>query len=136
MAQTLGYLALVVREYDEAIAFFTESLGFQLIEDSVSRDRLGHEKRWVLVAPSGSHGTKLLLARASTPEETSRIGNQTGGRVFLFLHTDDFWRDYRAMTARGVKFCEAPREEAYGTVAVFEDLYGNKWDLLQLKPES
>jgi catechol 2,3-dioxygenase-like lactoylglutathione lyase family enzyme len=136
MAQTLGYLALVVREYDEAIAFFTESLGFQLIEDSVSRDRLGHEKRWVLVAPPGSHGTKLLLARASTPEETSRIGNQTGGRVFLFLHTDDFWRDYRAMTARGVKFCEAPREEAYGTVAVFEDLYGNKWDLLQLKPES
>lgn len=136
MAQTLGYLALVVREYDEAIAFFTESLGFQLIEDSVSRDRLGHEKRWVLVAPPGSHGTKLLLARASTPEETSRLGNQTGGRVFLFLHTDDFWRDYRAMTARGVKFCEAPREEAYGTVAVFEDLYGNKWDLLQLKPES
>jgi catechol 2,3-dioxygenase-like lactoylglutathione lyase family enzyme len=135
MAQTLGYLALVVREYDEAIAFFTKSLGFQLIEDSVSRDRLGHEKRWVLVAPPGSHGTKLLLARASTPEETSRIGNQTGGRVFLFLHTDDFWRDYRAMAGRGVTFLEAPREEAYGTVAVFEDLYGNKWDLLQLKAE-
>jgi catechol 2,3-dioxygenase-like lactoylglutathione lyase family enzyme len=135
MAQTLGYLALVVREYDEAIAFFTKSLGFQLIEDSVSRDRLGHEKRWVLVAPPGSHGTKLLLARASTPEETSRIGNQTGGRVFLFLHTDDFWRDYRAMAGRGVTFLEAPREEPYGTVAVFEDLYGNKWDLLQLRAE-
>ena len=132
MAQTLGHVALVVREYDEAIAFFTQSLGFQLIEDSASKDRLGLEKRWVLVAPAGSRGSSLLLARASTPEETSRIGNQTGGRVFLFLHTDDFWRDYRAMTARGVKFREAPREEAYGTVAVFEDLYGNKWDLLQL----
>jgi catechol 2,3-dioxygenase-like lactoylglutathione lyase family enzyme len=131
--QTLGYVALVVRGYDEAIAFFTQSLGFHLIEDSVSTDRMGQEKRWVLVAPPGSRGTSLLLARASNPEEVSRIGNQTGGRVFLFLHTDDFWRDYRAMTARGVKFCESPREEAYGTVAVFEDLYGNKWDLLQLK---
>jgi catechol 2,3-dioxygenase-like lactoylglutathione lyase family enzyme len=133
MVQTLGYVALVVRGYDEAIAFFTQSLGFHLIEDSVSTDRMGQEKRWVLVAPPGSRGTSLLLARASNPEEVSRIGNQTGGRVFLFLHTDDFWRDYRAMTARGVKFCESPREEAYGTVAVFEDLYGNKWDLLQLK---
>jgi len=133
MAQTLGYIALVVREYDEAIAFFTQSLGFRVIEDSVSKDRLGQEKRWVLVAPAGSRGSSLLLARASTPEEASRIGNQTGGRVFLFIHTDDFWRDYRAMTTRGVKFREAPREEAHGTVAVFEDLYGNKWDLLQLK---
>jgi catechol 2,3-dioxygenase-like lactoylglutathione lyase family enzyme len=133
MTQTLGYVALVVREYDEAIAFFTEKLGFELVEDSVATDRLGQEKRWVLVAPPHSHGTKLLLARASTPEEETRIGNQTGGRVFLFLHTDDFWRDYRAMTARAVKFCEAPREEIYGTVAVFEDLYGNKWDLLELK---
>ena len=133
MAQTLGYVALLVRDYDEAIAFFTQKLGFELIEDSVATDRLGREKRWVLVAPPHSQGTKLLLARASTPEEETRIGNQSGGRVFLFLHTDDFWRDYRAMTARGVKFSEAPREETYGTVAVFEDLYGNKWDLLQLK---
>jgi catechol 2,3-dioxygenase-like lactoylglutathione lyase family enzyme len=123
----------VVRDYDEAIAFFTQALGFQLVEDSESEDRLGKKKRWVLVAPSGSRGTQLLLARASTPEETSRVGNQTGGRVFLFLHTDDFWRDYRGMTERGVKFLEVPREERYGTVAVFEDLYGNKWDLLQLK---
>jgi catechol 2,3-dioxygenase-like lactoylglutathione lyase family enzyme len=133
MAQTLGYIALVVRDYDEAIAFFTQSLGFEVLEDSASKDRLGQDKRWVLVAPPNSRGTSLLLARASTPEETSRIGNQTGGRVFLFLHTDDFWRDYRQMTARGVKFREKPREESYGTVAVFEDLYGNKWDLLQLK---
>ncbi|MFZ0296291.1 MAG: VOC family protein [Candidatus Sulfotelmatobacter sp.] len=131
--QTLGYIALVVREYDEAIAFFTEKLGFDLVEDSLATDRLGQKKRWVLVAPPHSHGTKLLLARASRPEEESRIGNQTGGRVFLFLHTDDFWRDYRAMAARGVKFCQAPREETYGTVVVFEDLYGNKWDLLQLR---
>src|SRR5437763_12387006 len=131
--QQIGYIALVVREYDEAIVFYTEILGFQLIEDSGATDREGRDKRWVLVAPRGSDGTKLLLARASTPEESSRIGNQTGGRVFLFLHTDDFWRDYREMTARGVKFRDAPREEAYGTVAVFEDLYGNQWDLLQLK---
>jgi catechol 2,3-dioxygenase-like lactoylglutathione lyase family enzyme len=133
MPQTIGYVALVVRDYDEAIAFFTQKLGFELIEDSASKDRLGRDKRWVLVAPLGSRGTQLLLARASSPEEESRIGNQTGGRVFLFLHTDDFWRDYGAMTERGVKFCRPPREEPYGTVAVFEDLYGNKWDLLQLK---
>lgn len=134
--QTLGYVALVVRDYDEAIAYFTQSLGFQVVEDSPSKDRQGGDKRWVLIAPAGSAGTKLLLAKASTPEEASRIGNQTGGRVFLFLHTDDFWRDYRAMTERGVKFCESPRKEPYGTVAVFQDLYGNKWDLLQLKPSS
>jgi catechol 2,3-dioxygenase-like lactoylglutathione lyase family enzyme len=133
MTQNLGYVALVVRDYDEALSFFTQSLGFILIEDTLSKDRLGEDKRWVLVRPPNSSGTSLLLARASTPEEVSRIGNQTGGRVFLFLHTDDFWRDYRAMTARGVKFKEAPRQEAYGTVAVFEDLYGNKWDLLELK---
>jgi catechol 2,3-dioxygenase-like lactoylglutathione lyase family enzyme len=136
MTQSLGYVALVVRDYDEAIAYFTEKLGFRLVEDSGATDRLGQEKRWVLVAPRGSPGTNLLLARASTPEEASRIGNQTGGRVFLFLHTDDFWRDYREMTMRGVKFRETPREEPYGTVAVFEDLYGNKWDLLQLKAKS
>jgi catechol 2,3-dioxygenase-like lactoylglutathione lyase family enzyme len=133
MAQTLGYVALLVRDYDEALAFFTGSLGFRLIEDTPAKDRLGQDKRWVLVAPPESRGASLLLARASTPEETNCIGNQTGGRVFLFLHTDNFWRDYREMTARGVKFREKPREEPYGTVAVFEDLYGNKWDLLQLK---
>jgi catechol 2,3-dioxygenase-like lactoylglutathione lyase family enzyme len=133
MPQTLGHVALVVREYDEAISFFTRSLGFTVIEDSVSRDRRGREKRWVLVSPPGSHGTSLLLAQASTPEEVRCIGNQTGGRVFLFLHTDDFLRDYQEMKARGVKFVSDPREESYGTVAVFEDLYGNKWDLLQLK---
>jgi len=133
MIQSIGYVALVVRDYDAAIAFFTHKLGFTLVEDSVSKDRNGNDKRWVLVRPPGSHGTDLLLARASTPEEVSRIGNQTGGRVFLFLHTDDFWRDHHAMTERGVKFVREPREEPYGTVAVFEDLYGNKWDLLQLK---
>jgi catechol 2,3-dioxygenase-like lactoylglutathione lyase family enzyme len=132
MAQTIGNVALVVREYDEAIAFFTQVLNFALVEDSAAVDREGDYKRWVLVRPRGSRGTDLLLARASTPEEESRIGNQTGGRVFLFLHTDDFWRDYREMTSRGVKFVRAPREEPYGTVAVFEDLYGNQWDLLQL----
>jgi catechol 2,3-dioxygenase-like lactoylglutathione lyase family enzyme len=135
MPQTIGYVTLVVRDYDEAIAFFTEKLGFDLIEDSPSKDRQGCGKRWVLVSPPGSRGTNLLLARASTPEEASRVGNQTGGRVFLFLHTDDFWRDYRVLTARGVNFVREPREEPYGTVAVFEDLYGNKWDLLQLKAD-
>ncbi|MBZ5722073.1 MAG: VOC family protein [Acidobacteriia bacterium] len=127
--QTLGHVALVVREYDEALAFFTNALGFRVIEDT----DLGEGKRWVLVAPPGSHGTSLLLARASTSEQASRVGNQAGGRVFLFLHTDDFWRDYRAMQAHDVKFCRPPREEPYGTVAVFYDLYGNLWDLLQLK---
>ena len=133
--QTLGYVTLVVRDYDEALEFFTAKLGFQVIDDKPAKDRLGREKRWVLVAPAGSRGTSLLLAKASTPEEDSRVGNQTGGRVFLFLHTDDFWRDYEQMKARGVRFVKDPREESYGTVAVFEDLYGNKWDLLQLKAE-
>ena len=132
MPQKIGYIALVVRDYDEAIAFYTTKLKFHLIED---RD-LGNGKRWVRVRPPGSTGTDLLLARAVNPEQASRIGNQTGGRVFLFLHTDDFWRDYREFTARGVKFCRQPSEESYGTVAVFEDLYGNKWDLLQLKADS
>ena len=129
MMQTLGHVALVVREYDEALAFFTGTLNFRVIEDT----RMSEDKRWVLVAPPGSQGTSLLLARAATPEQVSRIGNQTGGRVFLFLHTDDFWRDYNEMTARKVKFTRPPSEELYGTVAVFEDLYGNLWDLLQLK---
>ena len=129
MEQTLGYVALVVRDYDEALAFFTQVLNFRLVEDT----RLSPDKRWVLVAPPGPGGTSLLLAHAATPEQATRIGNQTGGRVAFFLHTDDFWRDYRQMTARNVKFTRAPSEEAYGTVAVFEDLYGNLWDLLQLK---
>jgi catechol 2,3-dioxygenase-like lactoylglutathione lyase family enzyme len=129
MAQKLGYVALVVLDYDEALAFYTQSLGFQLVEDT----DLGDGKRWVRVRPPGSAGTDLLLAKAVNPQQASRIGNQTGGRVFLFLHTDNFWLDYRAMTARGVKFLEAPREESYGTVAVFVDLYGNQWDLLERK---
>jgi catechol 2,3-dioxygenase-like lactoylglutathione lyase family enzyme len=129
MAQTLAHVTLVVRDYDEALAFFTQKLGFTVIEDT----RMSEDKRWLLVAPPNSRGTSLLLAQAATSEQASRIGDQTGGRVFLFLHTDDFWRDYRELHARGVKFREAPREEAYGTVAVFEDLYGNKWDLLQRK---
>ena len=129
MPQSIGYVTLLVREYDEAIAFYTQALGFRLVENT----DLGDDKRWVLVGPPGSDGTRLLLARAVTPEQSSRIGNQTGGRVFLFLHTDDFWRDYRALTARGVKFCRPPSDEPYGTVAVFEDLYGNQWDLLELK---
>jgi catechol 2,3-dioxygenase-like lactoylglutathione lyase family enzyme len=127
LAQTLGHVTLLVRSYDEAIAFFVQALRFRVIEDT----DLGDGKRWVLVGPAGSHGTTLLLAQASTPEQTARVGNQTGGRVFLFLHTDDFWRDYRELKTRGVEFREDPREEAYGMVAVFEDLYGNRWDLLE-----
>jgi catechol 2,3-dioxygenase-like lactoylglutathione lyase family enzyme len=129
MQQSIGALTLVVRDYDEAIAFYTQALGFDLVEDT---DR-GGGKRWVLVAPRGGTGTRLLLAQAATPEQAARIGDQTGGRVFLFLNTDDFERDYARMTAHGVKFREKPRYEDYGTVAVFEDLYGNAWDLLQMK---
>lgn len=128
MTQTIAHVALLVRDYDEAIAFFTQALGFALLEDTPQ----GEEKRWVLVAPKGG-GTSLLLARAATPEQVALIGNQCAGRVFLFLTTDDFWRDYEAMRSRGVVFKETPREEPYGTVAVFEDLYGNKWDLIQRK---
>lgn len=127
MKQTLGHVALLVRDYDEALAFFTRTLHFTVVEDT----RLSADKRWVLIAPLGSQSTTLLLARAATPEQQSRVGNQTGGRVFLFLHTDDFWRDYNEMTARKVKFIREPVEEEYGTVAVFEDLYGNRWDLLK-----
>ena len=130
----IGSVALVVREYDEAIAFYVGAVGFALVEDT----DLGDGKRWVLVAPpgAGAGSACLLLAEAADAEERSRIGNQTGGRVFLFLHTDDFGRDFREMKARGVKFLETPREEAYGTVAVFEDLYGNKWDLLEPRRNS
>src|SRR5215469_17065594 len=125
MQQTLAHIALVVRNYDEAIAFYTRVLGFQLIEDT----DLGGGKRWVLVAPPGS-STSLLLAEAANAEQSSRIGNQTGGRVFLFLHTDDFWRDYRMLQSHNVQFVRDPKEEEYGTVAVFADLYGNLWDLI------
>lgn len=128
MKQKIGYVALLVRDYDEALAFYTGVLGFDLIEDTA----LEGGKRWVLVAPPGNGGTCLLLAKATTPEQIARIGDQTGGRVFLFLHTDDFWRDYHALRARGLQFAEEPRRESYGTVAVFVDLYGNRWDLLEL----
>ena len=129
MAQRIGALALLVRDYDEAIAYYTRILGFDLIEDTP----LAGGKRWVLVAPAGGRGTALLLARAVGQAQVARVGDQTGGRVFLFLHTDDFRRDYHAMRERGVQFTEEPRHEPYGTVAVFTDLYGNRWDLLELK---
>ena len=127
MPQSLAHVTLLVRDYDEALAFFTESLGFRVVENSP----LPANKRWLVVAPPGSQGANLLLARAATPEQIQQVGNQSAGRVFLFLHTDDFWRDYRLMLAANVKFLESPRQESYGTVAVFEDLHGNKWDLLQ-----
>jgi catechol 2,3-dioxygenase-like lactoylglutathione lyase family enzyme len=127
MKQKIAHVALVVQEYDEAIDFYTNKLQFKLLEDT----DLGGGKRWVLLAPPGSIESCLLLARADSPSQFSSIGNQTGGRVFLFLHTDDFWRDYADMRARGVIFREEPRKEPYGTVAVFQDLYGNLWDLLQ-----
>lgn len=127
MKQSITNVALVVRDYDEAIAFYTQRLRFTLVEDTP----LGNGKRWVVVTPPGSSGTALLLAKASGPEQEARIGDQTGGRVFLFLHTDDFWRDYEAMRAQGVRFVEEPRQEEYGTVVVFLDLYGNRWDFIQ-----
>jgi len=126
MTRCIASLALVVRDYDEAIAFFTEALRFSLVEDS----DLGGGKRWVVVGPPGSNGASLLLAKAVTAEQESHIGNQTGGRVFLFLRTSDFWDDYNYMQSHGVRFTEQPREEAYGLVVVFLDLYGNKWDLV------
>jgi len=126
MNRRLSLIALVVRDYDEAIGFYRDILGFDLAEDT----HLGEGKRWVVVTP-GAGGSGLLLARASAPQQTARIGDQTGGRVFLFLWTDDFWRDYRRYAERGVAFTETPRDEAYGTGVVFADLYGNKWDLIQ-----
>ena len=128
--QSISLAALVVREYDEAIAFYVETLGFRLVEDTYIPEQ---DKRWVVVEPPGSSGSQLLLARAVGEEQSSRIGNQTGGRVFLFLHTDDFWRYYHAYRAKGVVFVREPKEESYGVVAVFKDLYGNLWDLLQPK---
>jgi len=128
MRQSIAHVALVVRDYDEAISFFTQKLNFVLVEDLYQP---AQDKRWVVVAPPGQSGTTLLLARASEPEQESVVGNQTGGRVFLFLSTDDLWRDYREMVDRGVRFVRLPSEQPYGQVAVFEDLYGNRWDLIQ-----
>jgi len=130
MRQSIGLVALVVRDYDEALAFFVGVLGFSVVEDRPVPEQ---QKRWVVVAPPGATESRLLLARGVGAEQTSRIGNQTGGRVFLFLRTDDFWRDYNAYIAKGVKFVRSPKEEEYGTVAVFRDLYGNLWDLVQMK---
>lgn len=127
MKQSIAHIALVVKDYDEAIRFYTEKLGFELIEDTPQSET----KRWVLVAPKNSEGCNLLLAQAAGDEQKSRIGNQTGGRVFLFLRTDDFWRDYENYRSNGVKFVREPKEEEYGTVAVFADLYGNLWDLVE-----
>ena len=128
MKQSLGLTAIVVTDYDEAIDFYVGTLGFELVED---RDVPEQQKRWVVVAPPGCIESRLLLARAVGDEQSSRIGNQTGGRVFLFLYTDDFWRDYEAYRAKGVEFVREPKKEPYGTVAVFADLYGNLWDLIQ-----
>lgn len=128
MRQSIGALTFLVSDYAEAIAYFTEILGFDLIEDTP----LAPGKRWVLVAPPGGE-TRLLLAKAADESQAARIGDQTGGRVFLFLHTDDFWRDHRRLAAKGVRFLETPRDEPYGWVAVFADRWGNRWDLLQLK---
>ena len=126
--QSISLVSLVVREYDEALEFFVGKLGFELVQDSYVA---AQNKRWVVVAPRGVDTCRLLLARASTPEQQTRIGSQTGGRVFLFLSTDDFWRDYRSYVAKGIEFIRGPKEENYGTVAVFKDLYGNLWDLIQ-----
>ena len=129
MRQSIVHIALVVKDYDEAIEFFTKKLRFTLVEDIYQPEQ---DKRWVVVSPPGSSGTTLLLARASKPEQESFVGNQSGGRVFLFLNTDDFWRDYNDMVSKGIKFIRDPKKETYGMVAVFEDLYGNLWDLLEL----
>ncbi len=131
MKQNIVHIALVVKDYDEALDFYVNKLKFDLIEDTYLPEE---DKRWVVVAPPNSTGVSLLLARASKPEQLDFIGNQAGGRVFLFLNTDDFWRDYERMTSLGINFVREPKEQAYGTVAVFEDLYGNLWDLLQLNP--
>ncbi|MGV8981135.1 VOC family protein [Clostridium sp.] len=130
MIQSIVHIALVVKDYDEAIEFYTKELHFTLIEDIYQQEQ---DKRWVVVAPPSSSGTTILLARASKPEQLSFIGDQAGGRVFLFLGTDDFWRDYNEMIAKGIVFVRDPKEESYGTVAVFKDLYENLWDLVQFK---
>ena len=132
MKQSIVHVALVVEDYDEAIAFYTRKLHFELIEDTYQAEQ---DKRWVVVAPPGSNGATLLLAKASRPEQRPFVGNQAGGRVFLFLNSDDFWRDYREMSAGGIEFIREPKQEPYGWVAVFADLYGNQWDLLQLNDD-
>ncbi len=129
MRQSIIHIALLVRDYDEAIAFYTRKLGFSLLEDTAQPEQ---HKRWVVVAPPGGMGATLLLARAATPEQERFVGDQAGGRVFLFLRTDDFWRDYQSLQERGVRFVREPRQAEYGIVAVFEDLYGNRWDLVEL----
>lgn len=128
MEQSIIHVALIVRDYDEAIGFYCQKLSFVLVEDLYQPEQ---DKRWVVVKPPGYNGTSLLLARAVGPEQEAVIGNQSGGRVFLFLNTDDFWRDYQAMLSAGIKFVRPPKEAPYGTVAVFEDLYGNLWDLVE-----
>lgn len=130
MKQSILHVALLVRDYDEAIEFYTKKLNFILVEDTYLPEQ---DKRWVVVAPPGAAGTSLLLARPSTPEQEAFVGNQTGGRVTFFLGTDDFWRDYNNMVSLGITFARKPKVETYGIVAVFEDLYGNRWDLLELK---
>ncbi|MCM1988407.1 VOC family protein [Oceanirhabdus seepicola] len=132
MKQSIVHIALVVKDYDEAIEFYTKKLNFTLIEDTYQPEQ---DKRWVVVSPPGSSGTTILLARASKTEQEPFIGNQTGGRVFLFLNTDDFWRDYNEMVAKEIEFVREPKEAPYGTVAVFKDLYGNLWDLLELNED-
>ncbi len=129
MPQRIAQVALLVRDYDEALGFYIQKLGFALLEDSP----MGEGKRWVVVAPPGERGCRLLLARAASPRQLDALGNQSGGRVFLFIDTDDFWRDYRAYQAAGVRFIDEPREEAFGTRVIFEDLYGNQFDLVQRK---
>ncbi|MCK8487545.1 VOC family protein [Paenibacillus sp. MBLB2552] len=132
MIQSIVHIALVVKDYDEAIDFYTKKLHFSLVEDTYQPEQ---DKRWVVVSPPGSVGTTILLAKASKPEQEPFIGNQAGGRVFLFLNTDDFWRDYQDMVSKGIEFVREPKEQEYGIVAVFKDLYGNLWDLLQLKED-
>lgn len=132
MKQSIVHIALVVDDYDDAIEFYTKKLKFELLEDTYQPEQ---DKRWVVVSPPGSTGTNLLLAKASKEEQKSFVGNQAGGRVFLFLNTDDFWRDYNDMLSKDIEFVREPKEAEYGTVAVFKDLYGNLWDLLELNKE-
>lgn len=129
MKQKIAHISLLVKDYDEALAFYTQKLDFIILEDTI----INFDKRWVVIAPTGSNDCSILLAKAANEEQLKSIGNQSGGRVFLFLHTDDFWRDYKKMRSKNINFMEIPREEIYGTVVVFEDLYGNKWDLIEPK---
>jgi catechol 2,3-dioxygenase-like lactoylglutathione lyase family enzyme len=132
MIQSIVHIALVVKDYDEAIGFYTKKLHFSLVEDTYQPEQ---DKRWVVVSPPGSSSTTILLAKASKPEQEPFIGNQAGGRIFLFLGTDDFWRDYNEMLEKGIEFIRDPKEQSYGIVAVFKDLYGNMWDLVQFKED-